>query len=149
MNNETTIFVSGYITSSHLIEPKRSYGYEDKYIVSIVPDDPTSLMELERTIEELKYRDESPYTNPDTTVTKHKDVALEGCNIVFSSLHKPYLKGELSVDRDDQLLYKHISCLGNLQRMPDGNYYIGMSQIYSSPEPKCGLDDELSIDDGF
>jgi hypothetical protein len=149
MSNDTTVFVSGYIIASNLIDPKKSYGNEDKYLVSVNPDNPIDLMEIERRVEELKLMNESPFSNPDYATTYHKDVATDGCSVVFSSIHRPRLKGELDVERDDELLYKHISCLGHLQRMSDGNCFISISEIYASEPPSFAIDDELVCDDDF
>jgi hypothetical protein len=149
MTFDTSVFVSGYIIASNLIDPKKTYGNEEKFMVSISPDDPTNLLELERRIEEMKRMDESPFTNPDITTTYHKDIATDGCSVVFSSIHRPHLRGEMNVSRDEELLYKHISCLGHIQRLPDGNYYISISELYASQSPSFEIDDELVCDDDF
>lgn len=147
--SDTTVFISGYIMESHLISPASSYGNKDKFKVKVNPDDPGQFMEIERRVETIKRMNESPFINPDSCVVQHKDAITDGCSLVFSSLHAPKLKGELDVCRDEELVYKHITILGHIQVLQDGNAYLSISEIYSSPVPSFDddfLDDE---DDGF
>ena len=137
----TTVQVSGRITDSHLISPKRSF-IDTKYRVSIQPFDYGSIIELDRQVEEFKLQMERQREldwNPDRDyeyVGQHKDSVFSDCHIQFETLHAPRLCKELKkLNHDGELMYQPVQVLGNLQMHKDGNVYVSVHQVIACPDP--------------
>ena len=134
---EYTVDVTGYITSANLVSPLTSFFEQPKYKVCIEPS-PDVLLELEQRIEYIKRMKEDPYTKVNNY--SHKDVCLEGCTLMFETLHKPRIAGSLKgLSYNDEFVGKYVNILGNIQIHPNGNAYLSVHMIN---EVKHEIDDD-------
>jgi hypothetical protein len=152
----TTVALTGFILDSNVINPKR-YFTGNKFMLSLQPDNQSDLYELEHKIEALKWEAENEsYQNPDeeehtSNYTVYNDEVFDGCSIIFQTIHKPKILGDLSTVCDDHELFgKHIRALGHLKLHKGGNAYISIHEIIEAPLPEVdGFDFIDGEDDGF
>lgn len=151
-----TVQVSGRITDCYLISPKRSF-IDTKFKVSVAPFDYGSIFELERQIDEFKLwkeRERELNWNPDQAyldIDQRKDSVFCDCHIQFETLHAPRLCKELKkFDRDEELMFKPVQVLGNLQMHKDGNVYVSPHQVILCPDPSefNAFDDAADDEEG-
>ena len=116
----TLIRVRGWITDSHVINPQSSiYEPEKIHKLRLQPENPIAFKELEEAIEAVKVRSGTPANK---SINRHKDVLIDGCEMIFKSFYKPKLYGALEdISSDEELLGKFVQTVGHIRIFKDMN----------------------------
>ena len=116
----TLIRVRGWITDSHVINPQSSiYEPEKIHKLRLQPENPIAFKELEEAIEAVKVRSGTPANK---SINRHKDVLIDGCEMIFKSFYKPKLYGALEdISSDGELLGKFVQTVGHIRIFKDMN----------------------------
>ena len=116
----TLIRIRGWITDSHVIDPQSSiYEPEKVHKLRLQPENPIAFKELEEAIQEVKVRSE---TTSSKSINRHKDVFIDGCEMIFKSFYKPKLCGVLEdIRSDEELLGKFVQTVGHIRILKDRN----------------------------
>lgn len=130
----TSVQASGTVINSHVLSPEQTYGDEPKYRITLLPHDQSVFYQLEEQVCELKQeweytREPDPYEE-EYGRSSRKDSVINGCEVLFESLHAPRLCKELkAMEWDHEMISKSVQVLGNLQIHKDGNCYISAHQV--------------------
>ena len=113
MNTSKPVRVKGWIADSYVLEPFPSViqGMEEKFVLKIHPEGGTYIFDLieervtQKKLEAFENRFEDPLLREMEYTNRYQDRLFDGAKIVFETLRKPSLTGNLKrVQHDEELL---------------------------------------------
>ena len=149
----TLVEIQGWVSNSHHNDPKKQYGYEDRYQLEVSPFNSYDLDDIERRVEMYKEMAEQNF-NPEQgygyNCYSNKDEITNGSSIVFQSLHQIKLHPDLRCLSDDELVGKFVKVVGHIQQHKEGNCFISYHIVDPSfREVPESFDDDEPFDEDF
>ena len=141
MNTSKPVRVKGWIADSYVLEtfPSAIQGMEDKFVLKIHPEQGTYIFEqieervTQKKLEAFKNRFEDPLLSEMEYTNHYQDRLFDGAKIVFETLRKPSLTGNLKrVQHDEELLGKFVEAVGHIQILKGGNAFLSVHLIDES-----------------
>ena len=104
MNTNKPIRVRGWIADSYVLEPFPSViqGMEEKFVLQIHPEEGSIIFDqieelvAQKKLEALEHRFEDPLLSEMEYTNHYQDRLFDGAKIVFKTLRKPSLTGNLT-----------------------------------------------------
>ena len=137
MNPSKPIRVKGWIADSYVLEPFPSViqGIEEKFVLKLHPEEGNIYNEIEHRVTEKKLqafqsRFEDPLMSEKEYSTLYQDRLFDGSKVVFETLRKPSLTGNLKrVQHDEELIGKFVEAVGHIQILKGGNAFLSVHLI--------------------
>ena len=138
MNTSKPVRIKGWIADSYVLEPFPSVikGMEEKFVLKIHPEEGSYIFDqiedqvTQKKIEALKHRFEEPLLSEMEYTNHYQDRLFDGVKIVFETLRKPCLTGNLkNVQHDDELIGKFVEAVGHIQILKGGNAFLSVHLI--------------------
>ena len=106
-----------------------AYKKEDKYILKIHPEFYGIFEEIEDLVLQKKLEAEEPFLREQVT-SKYKDRLFDKAKVVFETLIKPKLTGDLQrVQSEVDLIGKFVEAVGHIQVLKSGNAFLSVHII--------------------
>jgi len=124
----TLVRVRGWVNDCNLLNPTGLW-FDDvsKFSLALHPEFPSTYQELDDLALSIRHENESPYEVHPSADPGYKDRIIEGCLVIFETIHEPKLIGELqSRQSDDELVGKFVQVTGHIQRHKLGNLFLSM-----------------------
>ena len=138
MNTSKPVRVKGWIADSYVLEPFPSViqGVEEKFVLKIHPEEGSYIFDqieervTQKKLEAFEHRFEDPLLS-EMEYTKHyQDRLFDGAKIVFETLIKPSLTGNLKrIQHDEELIGKFVEAIGHIQILKGGNAFLSVHLI--------------------
>ena len=138
MNTSKPVRVKGWIADSYVLEPFPSViqGMEEKFVLKIHPEGGSYIFDqieervTQKKLEAFEHRFEDPLLS-EMEYTKHyQDRLFDGAKIVFETLIKPSLTGNLKrIQHDEELIGKFVEAIGHIQILKGGNAFLSVHLI--------------------
>ena len=138
MNTSKPVRVKGWIADSYVLEPFPSViqGMEEKFVLKIHPEGGTYIFDLieervtQKKLEAFENRFEDPLLREMEYTNRYQDRLFDGAKIVFETLRKPSLTGNLKrVQHDQELIGKFVEAVGHIQILKGGNAFLSVHLI--------------------
>ena len=138
MNTSKPVRVKGWIADSYVLEPFPSViqGMEEKFVLKIHPEGGTYIFDLieervtQKKLEAFENRFEDPLLREMEYTNRYQDRLFDGAKIVFETLRKPSLTGNLKrVHHDQELIGKFVEAVGHIQILKGGNAFLSVHLI--------------------
>ena len=138
MNTSKPVRVKGWIADSYVLEPFPSViqGMEEKFILKIHPEEGSYIFDqieervTQKKLEAFEHRFEDPLLSEMEYKNHYKDRLFDGAKIVFETLRKPSLTGNLKrVQHDEELIGKFVEAVGHIQILKGGNAFLSVHLI--------------------
>ena len=138
MNTSKPVRVKGWIADSYVLEPFPSViqGMEEKFVLKIHPEGGTYIFDLieervtQKKLEAFENRFEDPLLREMEYTNRYQDRLFDGAKIVFETLRKPSLTGNLKrVQHDEELIGKFVEAVGHIQILKGGNAFLSVHLI--------------------
>ena len=138
MNTSKPVRVKGWIADSYVIEPFPSLiqGMEEKFVLKIHPEEGMYIFDqiedrvTQKKLEAFEHRFEEPLLSEMEYTNRYQDRLFDGAKIVFETLRKPSLTGNLKrVQNDVELLGKFVEAIGHIQILKGGNAFLSVHLI--------------------
>ena len=129
--------IKGWIADSYVLEPFPSViqGMEEKFVLKLHPEEGNIYNEIEhrvaaKKLEAFETRFEDPLMSEKEYSTHYKDRLFDGSKVVFETLRKPSLTGNLKrVQSDEELIGKFVEAVGHIQILKGGNAFLSVHLI--------------------
>ena len=106
-----------------------AYKKKDKYVLKIHPEFYGIVEEIEDLELQKKLEAEEPFLREHVT-SKYKDRLFDKAKVVFETLIKPKLTGDLKrVQSDVDLIGKFVEAVGHIQVLKSGNAFLSVHII--------------------
>ena len=138
MNTSKPVRVRGWIADSYVLEPFPSViqGMKEKFVLKIHPEEGSIIFNqieervTQKKLEAVEHRFEDPLLS-EMEYTKHyQDRLFDGAKIVFETLIKPSLTGNLKrIQHDEELIGKFVEAIGHIQILKGGNAFLSVHLI--------------------
>ena len=137
MNTSKPVRVKGWIADSYVLEPFPSVieGMEEKFVLKLHPEE-CHVYEIieervtEKKLEAFEHRFEDPLISEMEYTNHYQDRLFDGAKIVFETLRKPSLTGNLKrVQHDEELIGKFVEAVGHIQILKGGNAFLSVHLI--------------------
>ena len=138
MNTSKPVRVRGWIADSYVLEPFPSViqGMKEKFVLKIHPEEGSIIFNqieervTQKKLEAIEHRFEDPLLS-EMEYTKHyQDRLFDGAKIVFETLIKPSLTGNLKrIQHDEELIGKFVEAIGHIQILKGGNAFLSVHLI--------------------
>jgi len=109
---------------------------EEKFVLKIHPEEGSYIFDqiedhfTQKKIEALENRFEDPLLSEMEYTNHYQDRLFDGAKIVFETLRKPCLTGNLkNVQHDDELIGKFVEAVGHIQILKGGNAFLSVHLI--------------------
>ena len=138
MNTSKPVRVKGWIADSYVLEPFPSLiqGMEEKFVLKIHPEEGCYIfVQIEervtkKKLEAFENRFEDPLLSEMEYTNHYQDRLFDGAKIVFETLRKPSLTGNLKrVQHDEELIGKFVEAVGHIQILKGGNAFLSVHLI--------------------
>ena len=138
MNTSKPVRVKGWIADSYVLEPFPSViqGMEEKFVLKIHPEGGSYIFEqieervTQKKLEAFEHRFEDPLLSEMEYTNHYQDRVFDGAKIVFETLRKPSLTGNLKrVQHDEELIGKFVEAVGHIQILKGGNAFLSVHLI--------------------
>ena len=138
MNTSKPVRIKGWIADSYVLEPFPSVikGMEEKFVLKIHPEEGSYIFDqiedqvTQKKFEALEHRFEDPLLSEMEYTNHYQDRLFDGAKIVFETLRKPSLTGNLkNVQYDDELIGKFVEVVGHIQILKGGNAFLSVHLI--------------------
>ena len=138
MNTSKPVRIKGWIADSYVLEPFPSVikGMEEKFVLKIHPEEGSYIFDqiedqvTQKKFEALEHRFEDPLLSEMEYTNHYQDRLFDGAKIVFETLRKPSLTGNLkNVQHDDELIGKFVEAVGHIQILKGGNAFLSVHLI--------------------
>ena len=138
MNTSNPVRVIGWIADSYVLEafPSVIQGVEEKFVLKIHPEGGTYIFDLieervtQKKLEAFENRFEDPLLREMEYTNRYQDRLFDGAKIVFETLRKPSLTGNLKrVQHDEELIGKFVEAVGHIQILKGGNAFLSVHLI--------------------
>ena len=140
MNTSKPVRIKGWIADSYVLEPisRVIRGMEEKFVLKIHPEEGSYIFDqIEDQVTQKKFealehrlRFEDPLLRELEYRNHYQDRLFDGAKIVFETLRKPCLKGNLkNVQYDDELIGKFVEVVGHIQILKGGNAFLSVHLI--------------------
>ena len=138
MNTSKPVRVKGWIADSYVLEPFPSViqGMEEKFVLKIHPEEGSYIFEqieervTQKKLEAFENRFEDPLLREMEYTNHYQDRLFDGAKIVFETLRKPSLTGNLKrVQHDTELIGKFVEAIGHIQILKRGNAFLSVHLI--------------------
>ena len=120
MNTSKPVRVKGWIADSYVLEPFPSViqGMEEKFVLKIHPEEGSYIFDqieervTQKKLEAFEHRFEDPLLSEMEYTNHYQDRLFDGAKIVFETLRKPSLTGNLKrVQHDEELIGKFVEAV--------------------------------------
>ena len=106
-----------------------AYKKKDKYVLKIHPEFYGIFEEIEDLVLQKKLEAEEPFLREQVT-SKYKDRLFDKAKVVFETLIKPKLTGDLQrVQSEVDLIGKFVEAVGHIQVLKSGNAFLSVHII--------------------
>ena len=138
MNTSKPVRVKGWIADSYVLEPFPSViqGVEEKFVLKIHPEEGSYIFDqieervTQKKLEAFEHRFEDPLLSETEYTNRYQDRLFDGAKIVFETLRKPSLTGNLKrVQHDQELIGKFVEAVGHIQILKGGNAFLSVHLI--------------------
>ena len=138
MNTSKPVRVKGWIADSYVLEPFPSViqGMGEKFVLKIHPEEGSYIFDqieervTQKKLEAFENRFEDPLLNEMEYTNHYQDRLFDGAKIVFETLRKPSLTGNLKrVQCDEELIGKFVEAVGHIQILKGGNAFLSVHLI--------------------
>ena len=138
MNTSKPVRVKGWIADSYVLEPFPSViqGMEEKFVLKIHPEEGSYIFDqieervTQKKLEAFEHRFEDPLLSEMEYTNHYQDRLFDGAKIVFETLRKPSLTGNLKrVQSDEELIGKFVEAVGHIQILKGGNAFLSVHLI--------------------
>ena len=138
MNTSKPVRVKGWIADSYVLEPFPSViqGVEEKFVLKIHPEEGMYIFDqieervTQKKLEAFEHRFEDPLLSEMEYTNHYQDRLFDGAKIVFETLRKPSLTGNLKrVQHDMELIGKFVEAIGHIQILKGGNAFLSVHLI--------------------
>ena len=138
MNTSKPVRVKGWIADSYVLEPFPSViqGVEEKFVLKIHPEEGSYIFDqieervTQKKLEAFEHRFEDPLLSEMEYINNYQDRLFDGAKIVFETLRKPSLTGNLKrVQHDEELIGKFVEAVGHIQILKGGNAFLSVHLI--------------------
>ena len=138
MNTSKPVRVRGWIADSYVLEPFPSViqGMEEKFVLKIHPEKGSIIFDqieeqvTQKQLEAFEHRFEDPLLSEMEYTNHYQDRLFDGAKIVFETLRKPSLTGNLKrVQHDEELIGKFVEAVGHIQILKGGNAFLSVHLI--------------------
>ena len=138
MNTSKPVRVKGWIADSYVLEPFPSViqGVEEKFVLKIHPEEGSYIFDqieervTQKKLEAFEHRFEDPLLSEMEYTNHYQDRLFDGAKIVFETLIKPSLTGNLKrIQHDEELIGKFVEAIGHIQILKGGNAFLSVHLI--------------------
>ena len=138
MNTSKPVRVKGWIADSYVLEPFPSViqGMEEKFVLKIHPEEGSIIFDqieeqvTQKKLEAFEHRFEDPLLSEMEYTNHYQDRLFDGAKIVFETLRKPSLTGNLKrVQHDEELIGKFVEAVRHIQILKGGNAFLSVHLI--------------------
>ena len=138
MNTSKPVRVKGWIADSYVLEPFPSViqGVEEKFVLKIHPEEGSYIFDqieervTQKKLEAFEHRFEDPLLSEMEYTNHYQDRLFDGAKIVFETLRKPSLTGNLKrVQHDIELVGKFVEAIGHIQILRGSNAFLSVHLI--------------------
>jgi len=138
MNTSKPVRVKGWIADSYVLEPFPSLiqGMEEKFVLKIHPEEGMYIFDqiedrvTKKKLEAFEHRFEDPLLGEMEYTNHYQDRLFDGAKIVFETLIKPSLTGNLKrIQHDEELIGKFVEAIGHIQILKGGNAFLSVHLI--------------------
>ena len=138
MNTSIPVRIKGWSADSYILEPFPSViqGMEEKFVLKIHPEEGSYIFDqiedqvTQKKFETLEHRFEDLLLSEMEYTNYYQDRLFDGAKIVFETLRKPCLTGNLkNVQHDEELIGKFVEAVGHIQILKGGNAFLSVHLI--------------------
>ena len=109
---------------------------EEKFVLKIHPEEGSYIFDLieervtQKKLEAFEHRFEDPLLSEMEYINNYQDRLFDGAKIVFETLRKPSLTGNLkTIQHDEKLIGKFVEAIGHIQILKAGNAFLSVHLI--------------------
>ena len=149
MNTSKPVRVKGWIADSYVLEPFPSVieGMEEKFVLKIHPEEGHYIFDqieekvTQKKLEAFENRFEDPLLREMEYTNRYQDRLFDGAKIVFGTMRKPSLTGNLKrVQSDLELLGEFVEAIGHIQILKGENAFLSVHLIEEAVRSYSDLD---------